>query len=56
METKLFIESVTIISVYLSFQPGAPKFPPKTYIVDLIHDPGTLMRFDTPEAQTYQKI
>ncbi|XP_053398829.1 armadillo repeat-containing protein 3-like isoform X4 [Mercenaria mercenaria] len=36
--------------------PGAPKFPPKTFIVDLIHEPGNLLPFDTPEAQTYKKI
>lgn len=38
------------------YSPGIPKFPPKTYIVDLIHEPGNLLRFDTPEAQTYKKI
>lgn len=39
-----------------SFQPGAPKFPPKAFIVDLIHEPGHLMRSDCPEAITYQQI
>lgn len=38
------------------YSPGAPKFPPKTFIVDLIHEPGNLLRFDTPEAQSYKKI
>ncbi|XP_053398836.1 armadillo repeat-containing protein 3-like isoform X11 [Mercenaria mercenaria] len=38
------------------YSPGAPKFPPKTFIVDLIHEPGNLLPFDTPEAQTYKKI
>ncbi|XP_033742747.1 armadillo repeat-containing protein 3-like isoform X4 [Pecten maximus] len=36
--------------------PGAPKFPPRAYIVDLIHDPGHLMKSDTPEAITYRKL
>ncbi|KAK3599496.1 hypothetical protein CHS0354_006630 [Potamilus streckersoni] len=36
--------------------PGAPKFPPRAYLVDLIHEPGRLMRTDSPEAVTYQKI
>ena len=42
--------------LFIYLQPGAPKYPPKTYIVDLIHEPGNLLRFDTPEAQTYKKI
>jgi hypothetical protein len=46
-----------VILIYnVFFQPGAPKFPPKTFIVDLIHEPGNLLPFDTPEAQTYKKI
>ncbi|OWF48938.1 armadillo repeat-containing protein 3-like isoform X3 [Mizuhopecten yessoensis] len=36
--------------------PGAPKFPPLAYIVDLIHDPGHLMKSDSPEAITYRKL
>ncbi|XP_052278834.1 armadillo repeat-containing protein 3-like isoform X2 [Dreissena polymorpha] len=47
LEESLFVFSPT---------PGAPKFPPKTYIVDLIHEPGHLLRLDTPEAQSYKKI
>ncbi|KAL3878968.1 hypothetical protein ACJMK2_031290 [Sinanodonta woodiana] len=38
------------------YTPGAPKFPPRAYLVDLIHEPGRLMRTDSPEAVTYQKI
>ncbi|XP_006815757.1 armadillo repeat-containing protein 3-like [Saccoglossus kowalevskii] len=36
--------------------PGAPKFPPKEYIVDLVHDPGRLMRSDCADAVNYQKL
>ncbi|XP_050417691.1 armadillo repeat-containing protein 3 [Patella vulgata] len=36
--------------------PTSPKFPPKEYIVDLIHQPGTLLPVDTPNAVSYQKI
>ncbi|XP_013381649.1 armadillo repeat-containing protein 3 isoform X2 [Lingula anatina] len=36
--------------------PGAPKFPPKAYIVDLIHHPGDLMRSDSAEAVQYQRL
>ncbi|KAK3099626.1 hypothetical protein FSP39_007188 [Pinctada imbricata] len=36
--------------------PGAPKFPPKAYIVDLIHEPGKLMKSDSPEAVQYRKL
>lgn len=38
------------------YTPGSPKFPPKAFIVDLIHEPGHLMRSDSPEAVTYQQI
>ncbi len=38
------------------FQPGAPKFPPKSYIVDLVHQPGSLLRKDSPDAASYQKL
>ena len=31
-------------------------FPPKPYIVDLIHQPGMLLRVDSPEALNYQKL
>ncbi|XP_022325530.2 armadillo repeat-containing protein 3-like isoform X1 [Crassostrea virginica] len=37
-------------------QPGAPKFPPRCFIVDLIHQPGQLMRSDSPEAVNYKKL
>ncbi|XP_034303811.2 armadillo repeat-containing protein 3 isoform X4 [Magallana gigas] len=37
-------------------QPGAQKFPPRCFIVDLIHQPGRLMRSDSPEAVTYKKL
>nr|XP_054771281.1 armadillo repeat-containing protein 3-like [Lytechinus pictus] len=33
-----------------------PKFPPKAYIVDLVHQPGRLMRSDSNDAVNYQKI
>ncbi|XP_077994549.1 armadillo repeat-containing protein 3-like isoform X2 [Glandiceps talaboti] len=36
--------------------PGAPTFPPKEYIIDLIHDPGRLMRSDCADAVNYQKL
>jgi len=36
--------------------PGAPTFPPKAYIVDLIHSPGRLMRSDSGDAINYQKL
>lgn len=32
------------------------KFPPKPYIVDLIHEPGRLLPLDSREAVAYQKI
>ncbi|XP_071949798.1 armadillo repeat-containing protein 3-like [Antedon mediterranea] len=34
----------------------APRFPPKAYIVDLIHEPGILMRTDSSDAVNYQSI
>ncbi|ELT95018.1 hypothetical protein CAPTEDRAFT_165326 [Capitella teleta] len=36
--------------------PRAPKFPPKRFIVDLIHQPGRLMPFESPDANAYQKL
>ncbi|VDI55866.1 Hypothetical predicted protein [Mytilus galloprovincialis] len=36
--------------------PGAPKFPPKTFVVDLVHCPGKLLRADSPEAAQYQQL
>ncbi|ESP02130.1 hypothetical protein LOTGIDRAFT_111572, partial [Lottia gigantea] len=36
--------------------PAAPKFPPKEYIVDLIHQPGNLIPKDSTDAVSYQKI
>lgn len=35
---------------------GQPKFPPKSYIVDLMHYPGRLMTKDSPEATLYQRL
>ncbi|RMX38217.1 hypothetical protein pdam_00003351 [Pocillopora damicornis] len=35
---------------------GQPKFPPKSYIVDLMHIPGRLMSTDSPEATLYQRL
>ncbi|XP_059157772.1 armadillo repeat-containing protein 3-like [Physella acuta] len=36
--------------------PVAPKFPPKRYIVDLVHEPGTLLTPDTQAAVSYMKL
>lgn len=36
--------------------PGAPKFPPRTFVVDLVHQPGRLLRVDSPEASQYQQL
>ncbi|XP_076117995.1 armadillo repeat-containing protein 3-like isoform X5 [Mytilus galloprovincialis] len=36
--------------------PGAPKFPPRTFVVDLVHCPGKLLRADSPEAAQYQQL
>lgn len=36
--------------------PGSPKFPPRTYVVDLIHNPGRLLRADSPDAAQYQQL
>ena len=36
--------------------PGAPKFPPRTFVVDLVHEPGKLLRADSPDAVKYQKL
>lgn len=36
--------------------PGAPRFPPKAYLVDLIHQPGRLLDLDSPDAVGYQKL
>ncbi|XP_033637394.1 armadillo repeat-containing protein 3-like [Asterias rubens] len=36
--------------------PVKPKFPPKAYVIDLIHQPGRLMRTDTVDAANYKKI
>ncbi|CAK8674644.1 armadillo repeat-containing protein 3-like isoform X2 [Clavelina lepadiformis] len=35
---------------------GAPSYPPTKYIVDLIHECGTLIKMDSPEAVQYQSI
>ena len=37
-------------------QPTAPKFPPKRYIVDLVHEPGTLLTHDTQAGVAYMKL
>lgn len=34
----------------------AHAYPPKTYIVDLIHEPGTLMSAESPEADSYKRL
>ncbi|XP_067661533.1 armadillo repeat-containing protein 3-like [Haliotis asinina] len=35
---------------------GGARYPPKPYIVDLIHEPGKLLPVNTPEAVSYQKL
>ena len=45
-----------ILMCSVSLQPGAPRYPPKPYIVDLIHHPGRLMNADSPDAINYQKL
>ncbi|XP_067051365.1 armadillo repeat-containing protein 3-like isoform X1 [Acropora muricata] len=37
-------------------QDGQPRFPPKSFIVDLMHFPGRLMSTDAPEATLYQRL
>ncbi|XP_061165176.1 armadillo repeat-containing protein 3-like isoform X2 [Saccostrea echinata] len=37
-------------------QPGGQKFPPCCFLVDLIHQPGQLLKSDSPEAVTYKKL
>uniref|UniRef100_A0A0B7A269 Armadillo repeat-containing domain-containing protein n=1 Tax=Arion vulgaris TaxID=1028688 RepID=A0A0B7A269_9EUPU len=39
-----------------SVDPTAPKFPPKRYIVDLVHQPGTLLTPETQAAISYMKL
>ncbi|KAK3779638.1 hypothetical protein RRG08_040361 [Elysia crispata] len=36
--------------------PTAPKFPPKRYLVDLVHEPGALLTPDTQAAVSYMKL
>uniref|UniRef100_A0A2C9LYH4 EDR1/CTR1/ARMC3-like peptidase-like domain-containing protein n=1 Tax=Biomphalaria glabrata TaxID=6526 RepID=A0A2C9LYH4_BIOGL len=36
--------------------PLIPKFPPKRYIVDLVHEPGSLLVPDTQAAVSYMKL
>ncbi|GFO30833.1 Armadillo repeat-containing protein 3 [Plakobranchus ocellatus] len=36
--------------------PTAPKFPPKKYLVDLVHEPGALLTPDTQAAVSYMKL
>ena len=31
-------------------------YPPIKYVVDLLHDPGRLLKHDTPDAHVYQTI
>ncbi|XP_067948089.1 armadillo repeat-containing protein 3-like [Watersipora subatra] len=35
---------------------GKIKFPPKSFIVDTMHEPGELLRADTPEAEQYKRL
>ena len=32
------------------------SYPPKTYIVDLMHEPGTLISVESPEADSYKRL
>lgn len=60
MVTNGTFHAVCILTSYsltlVFFQGSAIKFPPKKYIVDLIHQPGRLMPHDSPDANTYQKL
>lgn len=44
------------MNVLCVFQAGGARYPPKPYIVDLIHEPGKLLPVNTPEAVSYQKL
>ncbi|EDV23819.1 uncharacterized protein TRIADDRAFT_57401 [Trichoplax adhaerens] len=37
-------------------EPGQPRYPPKKYIVDLIHQPGQLLLIDSMEAKKYCRL
>ncbi|GFR96246.1 armadillo repeat-containing protein 3 [Elysia marginata] len=41
---------------YSPNKPTAPKFPPKKYLVDLVHEPGVLLTPDTQAAVSYMKL
>lgn len=37
-------------------KPDALEYPPKTYIVDLMHQPGLLMPAESPDATSYKRL
>ena len=39
--------------VVVAVQEAPVRFPPKTFVVDLMYHPGRLMRVDSSEAATY---
>jgi len=44
---------IVVLMVVLAAQEAPVRFPSKIFVVDLMHDPGRLMKIDTPEAATY---
>ena len=48
----LYVECLIVL---LSIQ-GKIKFPPKSYIVDLMHEPGCLIPADAPDAEQYKRL
>lgn len=43
------------ITYAICFQ-GKIKFPPKSFIVDLMHEPGCLLPADAPNAEQYKRL
>jgi len=44
------------VMIAASLEPGAPRFPPTRYIVNLMDQVGVLIRTDSPQAIQYQSI
>ena len=44
------------ILIPVGLEKGAPRYPPKKYMIDLIHECGRLISMDSPEAIMYQSI
>ncbi|XP_063714103.1 armadillo repeat-containing protein 3-like isoform X2 [Symsagittifera roscoffensis] len=36
--------------------PGGPKYPPKQYLIDLIHEPGEMHEIESQKAVAYQRL